>query len=244
MRYLPRDPVGVVLRKSADPDRRDATETARGEIAVYQGITVEELSTKWQETVDELERREITVTNAKNALEGALSIREFDGYLIRHEKFVFLDVVWLARILKPLLNHKDQETFDGLVSLGDTGDVRITLDDPSDIASWGRLKSQGVLEPRLAYVIWPNRLSEYVLPTLAFLGLTFPLEGDPAKGLVVLLRLKPERPENVGQVIDTFCLEHTPALSASWKIFLGVPPGAIEKVLTRCCGLGGVRTFW
>ncbi|CAM9433396.1 unnamed protein product, partial [Ectocarpus fasciculatus] len=239
-----RDPVGVVLRKLADPDRVVATETGRGEIAVYQGITVEDLSTKWQETVDELERRGITVTNAKNALEGALSIREFDGSLIRHERFVFLDVVWLARILKPLLNHKDQETFDGLVSLGDTGDVRITLDDPSDIASWGRLKSQGVLEPRLAYVIWPNGLSEYVLPTLAFLGLTFPLEGDPAKGLVVLLRLQPERPESVGQVIDTFCLEHIPALSASWKVFLGVPAGAIEKVLTRCCGLGGVRTFW
>ncbi|CAM9785732.1 unnamed protein product [Ectocarpus sp. 13 AM-2016] len=239
-----RDPVEVVLRKSPDPDRGDATETARGDTAVYQGITVEDLIIKWQETVDGLERSGVTVTNAKNALEGALSIREFDGSLIRHEKFIFLDVVWLARILKPLLNHKDQETFDGLVSLGDTGDARITLDDPSDIASWGRLKSQGVLEPRLAYAIWPNGLSEYVLPTLAFLGLTFPLEDDPAKGLVVLLRLKPDRPESVGQAIDTFCLDYTPALSASWKIFLGVPPGAIEKVLTRCCGLGGVRTFW
>ncbi|CAM9663253.1 unnamed protein product, partial [Ectocarpus sp. 12 AP-2014] len=26
--------------------------------------------------------------------------------------------------------------------------------------------------------------------------------------------------------------------------FLGVPPGSIEKVLTRCCTLGGVQTFW
>ncbi|CAN0252568.1 unnamed protein product, partial [Scytosiphon promiscuus] len=26
--------------------------------------------------------------------------------------------------------------------------------------------------------------------------------------------------------------------------FLGVPPGAIEKVLTRCCSIGGVRVFW
>ncbi|CAN0382038.1 unnamed protein product, partial [Ectocarpus sp. 12 AP-2014] len=50
--------------------------------------------------------------------------------------------------------------------------------------------------------------------------------------------------ESVGKTIDTFCSGHTPAISASWKIFLGVPPGAIEKVLTRCCGLGGVRTFW
>ncbi|CAM9929296.1 unnamed protein product [Ectocarpus sp. 6 AP-2014] len=239
-----RDPVEVVLRKSLYPDRGDATETAGGNTVVYQGITVEDLSKKWQEIVDELERRGIIVTNAKNALEGALSIREFDGSLLRHETFVFLDVIWLARILKPLLNHKDQETFDGRVNLGDTGDARITLDDPLDIASWGRLKNEGVLEPRLAYAMWPGGLSEYVLPTLASLGLTFPLEGDLDEGQVVLLRLKPERPDSVGEVIDTFCSRHTPALSASWKIFLGVPPGAIEKVLTRCCGLGAVQTFW
>ncbi|CAM9921826.1 unnamed protein product [Ectocarpus fasciculatus] len=239
-----RDPVQEVLRKSPDPDRGDAAETAGDKTVVYQGITVEDLSTKWQETVDDLERRGTTVTNAKNALEGALSIREFDGSLVRHEKFVFLDVVWLARILKPLLNHKDQETFDGRVNLGDTGDARITLDDSSDIASWDRLKKEGVLEPRLAYAMWPDGLSEYVLPTLSSLGLTFPLENDPDGGLVVLLRLEPDRPESVGKAIDTFCLELTPAFSASWRIFLGVPPGAIEKVLTRCCGLGGVRTFW
>ncbi|CAM9482299.1 unnamed protein product, partial [Ectocarpus sp. 13 AM-2016] len=239
-----RDPVEVVLRKSPDPDRGDATETAGGKAVVYQGITVEELGTKWQETVDELERRGITVINTNSALEGALSIREFNGSLVRHEKFVFLDVVWLARILKPLLNHKDQRTFDGLVKLGDTGDTRITLDDSSDIASWGRLKIEGVLEPRLAYAMWPDGLSEYVLPTLVSLGLTFPLEGDPDDGMVVLLRLEPNRPESVGEVIDTFCSGLTPAFSASWEIFLGVPPGAVEKVLTRCCGLGGVRTFW
>ncbi|CAM9389199.1 unnamed protein product [Ectocarpus fasciculatus] len=235
-----RDPVEVVLRKSPIPDRGDVTETAGGETAVYQGLTVEELGTKWQETVDE----GIALTNTKNALEGALCIREFDGSLVRHEKFVFLDVIWLARILKPLLNHKDQRTSRGRVYLGDTGDSRITLHDQSDIASWYRLKNEGVLEPRLACAMWPDGLSEYVLPTLASLGFTFPLEDDPEDGLVVLLRLEPNRPESVGKVIDTFCSGLTPAFNASWKIFLGVPPGAVEKVLTRCCGLGGVRTFW
>ncbi|CBJ33700.1 LRR-GTPase of the ROCO family, putative pseudogene [Ectocarpus siliculosus] len=237
-----RDPMEMVLHKSPNSDR-GATETAVGKTTAYQGITVEELSAKWQETVDELRRRTITVTNAENALEGALSIREFDGFLVRHEKFVFLDVVLLAKILKPLLNHKDQEAFDGHVYLGDTDDTRITLDDPSDIASWDRLK-EGVLEPRLADAMWPDGLSEYVLRTLASLGLTFPLENDPAEGLVVLLRLKPHRPESSGKVIDTFCSGLTPAFRASWKIFLGVPPGAVEKVLTRCCGLRGVQTFW
>ncbi|CAN0443236.1 unnamed protein product, partial [Ectocarpus fasciculatus] len=61
----------------------------------YRGITVEDLEAKWQATVDGLAKGWIAVTNAKNALEGALSIREYDGSLIRHETFVFLDVVWL-----------------------------------------------------------------------------------------------------------------------------------------------------
>ncbi|CAM9376460.1 unnamed protein product [Laminaria digitata] len=238
------DPVEMVLRKPAGPDGGEAKEIAEHKLGVYQGITVEGLSAKWQETVLELAKREITITNAKNALEGALSIREFDGSLVRHETYVFLDVVWLARILKPLLNHKDQETFDGSVILGDTGDARITLDGPEDITSWRRLKSEGILEPRLACAMWPAGLSKYVLPTLLSLGLTFPLENDAAGGLVVLLRLESSCPARVGEVIRTFCSENTPAFSARWKFFLGVPAGAIEKVLTRCCSIGGVQTFW
>ena len=170
--------------------------------------------------------------------------REFDGSVVRHDQYIFLDVVWLTRILKPLLNHKDVENFDGFLHLGDTGDTRITLEDPLDIVSWDRLKKEGILEPRLARAIWPAGLSEYVLPTLESLGLTFPLENDRARGLVVLLSLQPGRPKRVSKVVNKLCSTHTPALKAGWKIFLGVPPGAIEKLLTRCSSLGGVRTFW
>ncbi|CAB1106141.1 unnamed protein product [Ectocarpus sp. CCAP 1310/34] len=201
------------------------------EIGRTWGGADEDIIAKWLETVDELARREITVTSAKN--------REFDGSLVRRETSVFLDVVWLVRILKPLLNRKDEETFDGLVNRGDTGNTRVTLEDPLDIDSWGRLKNEGVLEPRLACALWPDGLSEHVLPTLASSGLTFPLENDPAEGLVVLLRQKSDCPESVGKVINTFFLEHIPAFSASWKTFLGVPPGTIEKMFTRCCNLGG-----
>ena len=170
--------------------------------------------------------------------------REFDGYLVRHETYVFLDVVWLARILKPLLNHKDEETFDGLVKLGDTGDTCVTLHDDLDIASWGRLKNEGVLEPRLARAIWPVGLWDYVLPTLDSLGLTHPLDNDPADGMVVLLRLGKERPNDVGEELDDFRRDHTAVLSVTWQVFMGVLPGAIEKVLTRCCSIGALRTFW
>lgn len=162
---------------------------------------------------------------------------------MRHEAYVFLDVSWLASILKPLLNHKEKEGYDGSVRLGDTGDTRISLTEERHITSWRRLKTQGVLEPDLANVMWPG-LADYVLPTLASLALTFPLVHDPAEGLVVLLRLGVERPESVGQDIDAFRQEHTAVLSVCWKMFLGVPPGAIEKILTRCCSIGAVQTFW
>ncbi|CAB1115508.1 unnamed protein product [Ectocarpus sp. CCAP 1310/34] len=196
-----RDSVEMVMLKSPDSDS-GAKATAVGKTTMYQGITVEELSAKWQGTVDDLGRRGIMFTNAKNALEGALSIREFDGSLVCHEKFVFLEVVWLARILKPLLNHKDQGAFDGRVKLGDTGDTRITRRSfRHDFV--GQAQERG--------------------------RLIFPLENDPAEGLVVLLRLKPHRPESVGKVIDTFCSGLTPAFRASWKIFLRVPPGAAER---------------
>ncbi|CAN0441712.1 unnamed protein product, partial [Ectocarpus sp. 12 AP-2014] len=70
-----RDPVEMVMRKSPENDGGGATERAGSETTVFQGNTVEELKTKWQEIVDELGRSEITVTNMENALEGALSIR-------------------------------------------------------------------------------------------------------------------------------------------------------------------------
>ncbi|CAN0529019.1 unnamed protein product, partial [Ectocarpus sp. 12 AP-2014] len=83
-----RDPVETIVRKLADPDERESAGTAPSKVEMYRGITVEELSAKWLGAVLELEKREITVANAEHALEGALSIREFDGSLIRHETFV------------------------------------------------------------------------------------------------------------------------------------------------------------
>ena len=65
----------MTVRKLADNPGGEAADAAGSKLGVYQGITVEELSAKWQQTVRELETRGIAVTNEKNALEGALSIR-------------------------------------------------------------------------------------------------------------------------------------------------------------------------
>ena len=101
-----------------------------------------------------------------------------------------------------------------------------------------------MLEPALASVLWPDGLCEYVLPTLDSLGLAHPLDGHSAEGLVVLLRLTEKRPADVGKELDDFRRDHKAVLSVTWKIFMGVPPGAIEKVLMRCCRMGALRTFW
>lgn len=63
------------MQKLASPDRDNVTETAERTTDVYQGITVEDLNAKWQAAVDGLAKGGIAVTNAENALEGALSIR-------------------------------------------------------------------------------------------------------------------------------------------------------------------------
>lgn len=59
----------MIVRKSADTDGGEAVG------GVYHGITMEELRARWNETVHELVKRDIAVTNPENALEGALSIR-------------------------------------------------------------------------------------------------------------------------------------------------------------------------
>ena len=174
---------------------------------------------------------------------GADVRREFDRTVVGPETFVFLDVVWLTKILKQWLNHKESERRGGSAFLVNTRDTGIVLTKEEDIDSWNRLKDEGVLEPALARVMWPV-LFEYVVPTLASLGLTFPPEVDPAEGLVVLLRLGTDRPLSVGEGIDEFRSEHSSVLDAHWTFFCGVPLGAIEKVLTRCCRIGTVQTFW
>ncbi|CAN0431743.1 unnamed protein product, partial [Laminaria digitata] len=161
-----RDPVDNVVEKSGEPDRRVESNRAASKPEPFQGITTDELNLKWEAAVAELSDIGINVMNAEHALEGALSIREFEGTVVRHETFVFLDVVWLTRILKPLLNHKETNRSDGKISLGDTGDTPIILEENRHIVSWNRLRKDGILEPELARVMWPD-LCEYVLPTLA-----------------------------------------------------------------------------
>ena len=68
----------MTLSELTDADGGKRAETVEPEPVEYHGITVEELSAKWKETVHELAKRDVSVTNQEHALEGALSIRYGD----------------------------------------------------------------------------------------------------------------------------------------------------------------------
>lgn len=67
--------MGVVVQKMANLDGAGESDTAANTTEPFKGITVEDLNSKWKAAVLELSEIGINVTNADNALEGALSIR-------------------------------------------------------------------------------------------------------------------------------------------------------------------------
>lgn len=170
--------------------------------------------------------------------------REYEGYLLRHDALIFLDVPWLVAMLKPILHHNERVTYDDDISLGKIGNRRVVLSTPEHKNSWKKLKDEAILEPDLARVLWPESLARHMLLTLEELRLAFPLPGDDQGRVVVLLRLPMKRPQSVADEVNDFRSKHSAALTVVWKLRLGVPLGAIEEVIARCSALGDVKTFW
>lgn len=190
--------------------------------------------------------------------------REYEGRILLHGSYVFLDVVWLAVILKPILIHNDKTLHDGSISLQVDDNQSTVLSEQAHKESWENLKTQGILEIELAHVLWPDGLWNYVLGTLESIDLAFPLPRGRKKlargneklarnhgklardyeDLVVMLRLPVERPQSVAEDLKDFRNGSYKAIGGTWKMFLGAPPGAIEKVLVRCCRLGATQIFW
>ena len=153
--------------------------------------------------------------------------------------FVFFDVDWLAEVLKPLLAEKR-------VMLG----TRTFLGGKEVLSSTSlrKFEDEGILEPDFAKELWGEETALHVLATLESAGLTFPLAGDARSGLVVLLRLPTDRPGPVGIKIKEFrekkTTERDGEIKAVCTFYGGVPPGFIERLLTRCCHLGTCDPFW
>ncbi|CAM9295389.1 unnamed protein product [Ectocarpus fasciculatus] len=209
----------------------------------FQGVPKTALQEKWRK---ESKTRSANGTNwdaAKTALEGALLLRGFEGGLVVYGSYVFFDVHWLADVLKPLLSDRLVTSY-GCTTLG--GKV---VPSSASSASLKRFEQKGILEPTLADVLWGEETAPHVLKTLESAGLTFPRAGDECHGVVILLRLPTERPEPVGVKIDDFRLEKTKeGRNGQIKVVCtfpgGVPPGFIERLLTKCCHLGACDPFW
>ncbi|CAN0360623.1 unnamed protein product, partial [Discosporangium mesarthrocarpum] len=164
--------------------------------------------------------------------------REYEGSVLRSDSHVFLDVTWLAEVLHRLLNLKGSETDDdtGIVRYGDR-----ELEKDSHKTSLGRLEERGILDPSFAYFLWGD-FTGYVLDTLERIGLTFPLPGDEDKGLVVLLRFPESCPDDVREVLDN--ISNPTTFTIGWKMFGGLPPGFLEKLIAQCCKIGTPEPFW
>ncbi|CAM9777109.1 unnamed protein product, partial [Pylaiella littoralis] len=77
--------------------------------------------------------------------------------------------------------------------------------------------------------------------------LTFPRPGDKRDGLVVLLRQPRARPVHVGDKLEGFRQRKERSdgqIIAKCTFWGGVPPGFVERLLTRCCHLGTCDPFW
>lgn len=169
--------------------------------------------------------------------------REEEGQLLRYGLYVFFDVCWLSAALRPLVYHKEVVEGDGTIVLGMIGKNSISLTTTKQQDAWARLKQHGIMDIKLARVLWPNGLSDIVLETLISMGLTFPLFGKYG-GEVVLTRLPMDRPASVREDLESIRAVNYPALRFKWKAPLGMAPGVVEKMLARCCSLGSTTTFW
>ncbi|CAN0053544.1 unnamed protein product [Pylaiella littoralis] len=173
----------------------------------------------------------------EGAMDGALLMRASEGGLVVYGSFVFLDVDWLAEVLKPLFSHKP------IVS-----DSRRTLGgrEIGSSTSLQRFEREGILEPAIAEELWGKEAAPRVLETLESAGLAFPRPGDKRNGLVVLLRQPGQRPVHVGDKLEGFRQrkESDGRIIARCNFWGGVPPGFVERLLTRCCHLGTCDPFW
>eukprot|EP00903_Cladosiphon_okamuranus_P006504 g6358.t1 len=206
---------------------------------VAPGITRERLEEKWQAKVGELKAAGQPVAAPEAAMSGAILIRKWEGGLVEYGSFVFLDVQWFATVLDPLFSHK-RDKFGDLY----LGDRPVT-----NAESLRRLEKENVLEPQLAEDLWGPELAKDLLFALQSAGLMFPLPKDPGGGLVILLRMDAEPPDEfrtklreVGQADQDG--KHDLVLHVKCSFSLGLPPGFVERLLARCCYLGLPYPFW
>eukprot|EP00903_Cladosiphon_okamuranus_P017025 g15690.t1 len=86
----------------------------------------------------------------RHSMDGAIELRAFSGTVISHDVFVVLDVMWLAGVLKPILDHRG-------VTRNEMGDKVFAgrALDTSQLIRWAsELVGRGVLRKGFARLLW------------------------------------------------------------------------------------------
>lgn len=164
---------------------------------------------------------------------------------------VVLDMGWLTRALKPILDHKvDARNEDGVAIFGGR-----KLDTAALLSDRDALVHKGILRKDFAGYLWrvgdQNEEAQMMLHNmLVTLGVAIPLpQGSPenitgrAKGdskccdLLIIMRLSDEpSPDALGVVGEV--LSPRSGLKATWVFHEGAPYGLPERILALCHRLG------
>lgn len=155
---------------------------------------------------------------------------------MEYGSYVFLDVQWFAKVLKPLFCHKRDShgnMYLGNIKLG-------------NYESFNRLNTQHILEPQLAEELWGAELAPHLLLALKSAGLTFPFPGDPNEGVVILSLMDTNRPPTYSLKLNETQKKsnHDLRLAVKCSFSLGLPPGFVERLIARCSRLGYPHPFW
>lgn len=175
---------------------------------------------------------------------GGSFLSKFSGTILIHEPFVFFDVVWLARGLKPILCHKVRRNEFGQHVFGD----RVLAG--GALVDMHHLVNHAVLRERVSRDLWglemiPDDLQATLQDLLVILGVAvpFPREGDNPggqrgssevccrRGLLIVMRLQ-DKPTEDMQVHLEERRESWQGLRLSWEFHRdGAPHGLPERVL-------------
>lgn len=188
---------------------------------------------------------------------GDLLLRESSGTIVLHEPFVFLDISWLARGIKPIVCLKRDE----LDEYDQSGLDERALDTSRQTRAKDELVSDGVLRKEFALDLWgtknePEDLQETLQELLASLGVVVPLshqrvgqgatpteDGGSKRGdYFVVKRLRKEPTlEQLSRIRNL--LADRQGLKASW-VFSGneAPYGFPERVVAMCGKMGTLST--
>ncbi|CAM9863942.1 unnamed protein product, partial [Sphacelaria rigidula] len=212
-------------------------------------ISKNELSRKWELVVETVRGNvpAATVYNWESALNGALWISDFAGHTLRIDggDGIFLDVLWLSKVLNPIVSHKTKHhRFNHEV-----------------LPMKRKLVEDNILQPEFALHLWGMDIDRKTLPPeevkralfriLAKLGVALPLgcaaheDRNGPRDMLVIMRLEEKCDSDKHRLFEQSLAKNR--LPCDREVMLkwefdraGAPQGLVERLIASCHVLGEV----